>query len=342
MTDLEGNVIRLKLEQRVHSLILGNTGSGKTWLSCRMLEEAVRENKKALVIDFSNSFSDDEIEKNQLNCLEHVKIFNLNRQHFVWQYKAETKDAYIDELTNCLQKVLEIKGCQQEATLYELLSRYMKERRTLSISKFVEFIKKEIKDMDKEILEDKSVEHLQKIYQKIAPLKNLDKFFVTWCSDECISKEGIILQLGQMPSFQRKFMTKFLLEIYWSEVRSGFIKYEILLIDEIQHLRLNGENAFAQILTEGRKVGVQGIFITQFLKCKSPDERRTILQAGQIFLFRMNIDDTKHWSSLVCMENVKMGKKILNDLRCGEAVLLGEYCLNDSNRAATTPIICKI
>lgn len=341
MKDLEGNHIQLNLERRAHTLILGSTGSGKTWLSFRMLEEAVRENKKVFIVDFSNSFSDDEIAKNQLNCVEDLSVFDLKCQQFVWQYKAETKDEYVDALANCLQKALEINGCLQGVALYEVLVAYMEDKTEFDLSGFIGFINKTIKGIVKSDSKVEVTEHLQKVYQKLQTLKKLEKFLVKWYSEECTVEKGVVLQLGRMTQFQKEFMTRFLLEIYWSEVVSGFGKYEVLIVDEIQHLSLNGEGAFAQILAEGRKTDIKGVFTTQFLKCKNPDARRTILQAGQIFLFRMNHDDVKHWAGSVCEDDLREGKRILNSLRCGEAILLGEYCLNGSNRLATKPIICK-
>lgn len=70
--DLENNLINLRNGVNAHRLLLGKTGSGKTWFCYRMLEDALAQEKTCLIFDYSGSFTDQEMRKGDFQRLEQV------------------------------------------------------------------------------------------------------------------------------------------------------------------------------------------------------------------------------------------------------------------------------
>ena len=68
LRDQEGNTIKMKgtpMASNNHRLILGKSGYGKTWCCYRMVEEAVEQNKKCVIFDYSGSYTAEEQERSK-------------------------------------------------------------------------------------------------------------------------------------------------------------------------------------------------------------------------------------------------------------------------------------
>ena len=68
--DLENNLINLRDGANRHRLLLGETGSGKTWFCYRMLEDALAQGKTCLIFDYSGSFTDEEMKKGDFKLIK--------------------------------------------------------------------------------------------------------------------------------------------------------------------------------------------------------------------------------------------------------------------------------
>ena len=59
--------IHLLNTPNAHELYLGKSGSGKTWAICRRVEELYSFGKKILILDYSGSYTVEELEKSGLS-----------------------------------------------------------------------------------------------------------------------------------------------------------------------------------------------------------------------------------------------------------------------------------
>lgn len=80
LTDREGNSIELRDEENKHLLILGKSGSGKTWCCYRMLEEMAKQKKLVYVFDYSGSYTEEELKKGRMACEEAIGIISAGEK----------------------------------------------------------------------------------------------------------------------------------------------------------------------------------------------------------------------------------------------------------------------
>ena len=75
--DLENRKIKMMYKPNAHQLITGKSGTGKTYYCCRKLEEEIKKNKAILLIDYSNSYTYEELQKNKFRYENKMEIFEL-------------------------------------------------------------------------------------------------------------------------------------------------------------------------------------------------------------------------------------------------------------------------
>ena len=151
-----------------------------------------------------------------------------------------------------------------------------------------------------------------------------------------------ILQLSNYPEFQRKFLTEFLSELFWQEVREGKKRADIVLYDEFQNVSLEPGNALSTMLREGRKLELSVYLSSQFLGNYNREAVDTLMQAGNMLLFRPVPKDLALVADLIDPERKREWKRILGSLQVGEAVLKGRYTINCNRRVCETPVICRV
>lgn len=67
--DLEKREVEIVYKPNAHFLITGKSGTGKTFYCCRKLEEELRKNKAMLLIDYSSSYTEKELQKNKFDIV---------------------------------------------------------------------------------------------------------------------------------------------------------------------------------------------------------------------------------------------------------------------------------
>lgn len=107
MMDKENNFITLAECPNPNVLVWGRSGQGKTYFFCREIEREVRKGKKVLIIDYSGSYTSEELEKNQIK-IETIKVFNLAKTPFYWFSYYETEKEFSANLSDSLASVLNI------------------------------------------------------------------------------------------------------------------------------------------------------------------------------------------------------------------------------------------
>ena len=145
--DLENNLINLRNGVNAHRLLLGKTGSGKTWFCYRMLEDALAQEKTCLIFDYSGSFTDQEMRKGDFQRLEQV--------YSVAEETANGKFMYVGKqfysvMAEALTKILSIKAYRQKRLLNEAFHSLEKRNASVTIVKIMEELENSVQLANKD------------------------------------------------------------------------------------------------------------------------------------------------------------------------------------------------
>ena len=124
--DLEGHRIHLTKEGNGHMLVLGNSGQGKTYFLCRMLEKYCEERKKVLILDFSGSYSQTELHEKKFKYPERVRRYNLTNGKFCWMYRASSQEMVAGDLNDALLCCLHINSYFQKKLLFDAVIKVLR------------------------------------------------------------------------------------------------------------------------------------------------------------------------------------------------------------------------
>lgn len=342
MKDREGNEITMTEYPNQHVLIWGQSGQGKTFCTYRHIEKAVENGKHVLILDFSGSYSQQELKKNRMKMEKDLIIHDIFENDFYWQFLCRGQDEFVAILSDALMNCLEINSYYQR----KLIRKVMERQTTFSVPLFMELL--EQKRMEIENSEDdiKNIDHL---LSKLVPFENLNHFLASPVDNEkkegCVThKSATILQISRYSDTECKFLSSLLLNLLWSEIRLNgkSSRCDFLVVDEIQALSLKKRNAFSNMLREGRKYGLGVIASTQFISAYKKEEIETLMQAGHFIIFKPAVNDVLFSAKMIDQNNLSDWKQILSRLQIGQAVLVGSYKLNERKTIADQAIVCCI
>nr|WP_297873913.1 DUF87 domain-containing protein [uncultured Blautia sp.] len=337
--DLEKRKIKILHRPNAHFLITGKSGTGKTYYCCRKIEEELKKNKAILLIDFSSSYTEKELQKNKFQYQKSTEIFDIS--------DGKGMKCLLDPrnmagtVVDSLIHALDIKSYYQKKILNEAIIKTVRTFNCLKMEQLFFYLELMEKVEDTSAEYKKNVGHL---LTRLVPYKKACAICFEAVKEEKNAKvEGLtIIQLSSIPELQRKFLTNFLLEIIWREIRSGSQKWDYVLLDEFQNLPISAGSALSAMLREGRKFGLGVWLSSQFLGNYSQDELDTLMQAGNMMFFKPVEREMKLVAGLIDYNEISTWKNILQNLKVGESVLKGCYCLDENKREVETPIICKV
>lgn len=342
MKDLEKNNIVLAETPNKHILAVGRSGQGKTWWCVRKLEGEYESGGSTIVFDYSSSYTRSELEKAQFRYIHENVEINPSSQKFCWRVHVPESSVLIQDFRDSIVSSLGINSYYQKKLLEEAIEQVLNEKQRLSIILLVAELEKMLIKYADNKDNRSNISHL---------LTRLDPFISTGNlyfevsdgiqrRDETIPRL-IVMQLSDFTELQRKFLTQLCLEIYWRE-KKRLKQHNTVLLDEFQNLDIRAGSALSGMLREGRKFGLSVILSSQFISNYRKTEIETLMQVGNILLFKPTENDLKFSAKLIASYNVSAWIKILDGLRIGEAVLKGSYYINNNRQIATTPIICRI
>ena len=337
--DLENRKIKMMYKPNAHQLITGKSGTGKTYYCCRKLEEEIKKNKAILLIDYSNSYTYEELQKNKFRYENKMEIFELfDGKEIEFHLNAK---AIAGTATDALIHALDVGSYYQKKILSEAIADIIRNFGYLKIEHLFSHLEMmvDVEDISAEC--KKNVGHL---LTRLAPYKEICEIRLKSTPKEKIEKaEGLtIIQLSDFPELQRKFVTKFLLEVIWREIRSDSQKWDFILLDEFQNLSVRSGTALSAMLREGRKFGLGVWLSSQFLSNYSQDELDTLMQAGNMMFFKPVEREMSLNAKLINFNDYLRWFDILLNLQVGEMVLKGRYLVNENLREIETPIICQV
>ena len=338
LKDKEDHVIKISKIPNAHVLILGKSGEGKTYFCCRKIEEDLREGKKIIIFDYSNSYSLPELRKCKFRYAESVRIFNPFEKKSDFLFGMEgLESALLDSFVNALR----VLSYYQKKLLQEAIFRVVDSTESLTIPALIECLE----EMKEEGISSESEKNIGHLLTRLEPYSELDTIRIMAADPTCnIGKNEnlTIIQLSDFPELQRKFLTEFLAEMFWREVRNGYGKADRVLFDEFQNMQITPGSALSAMLREGRKFGLGVYLSSQFLGNYNREAVDTLMQAGNMFFFKPVQYEMKFIAGLIDPDHIPEWRQILQNLQVGEAVLKGRYRLNSNIKEIETPIICKV
>lgn len=216
--DLEKREVEIVYKPNAHFLITGKSGTGKTFYCCRKLEEELRKNKAMLLIDYSSSYTEKELQKNKFQYRRGTEIFDISDGKGM-TFHLDTRNM-TGTVTDALIHALDIKSYYQKKILNEAIVKTICIFKCLKIEQLFSCLERmgEMEEVGAEY--KKNVGHL---LTRLAPYKEMCAICFKAVKKEKIAKVAglTIIKLSSFPKLQRKFLTNFLLEVIWREVRGG-------------------------------------------------------------------------------------------------------------------------
>lgn len=146
------------------------------------------------------------------------------------------------------------------------------------------------------------------------------------------------ISLQGFNSKTQKRIIEILLNVMWRQIRTDKVynRKWTLVVDEFQNLDVSDSILF-QMLTEGRKYGLNLILATQTLTTFSKKELAIINQAAIKLFFRQGRTDLRVVSALIDSTNKEKWMETLSNLRVGQAIVTGE--LEIGSKSIMRPMI---
>ena len=336
--DLENNLINLRNGVNAHRLLLGKTGSGKTWFCYRMLEDALAQEKTCLIFDYSGSFTDQEMRKGDFQRLEQV--------YSVAEETANGKFMYVGKqfysvMAEALTKILSIKAYRQKRLLNEAFHSLEKRNASVTIVKIMEELENSVQLANKD-----AERHRDRLLDKLSGYAGINFIFKEASQKtedmKTICKPITIMQLSGYKDSERCFLTNLMTELVWQEIKEGTYHLDCIVYDEFQWMSLKKKSTLSGMLREGRKCGGLGVWLaSQFLPEGKKEEKDTLLQASNVLMFMLSEPSQEDAAKIIEYGAWKEWVDILSDLDKGQFVLKGNYTVNNGITVGTKPIIYK-
>ena len=317
-----------------HTLILGESGAGKTYFTQVLLREMIGCQYRCFVLDLAGSLARGQAEKwffeemreevNYINVAEKGTGINLFKRIQLDEEILEKISGLSSRLVDTLSFYLG-KGEVQRSLLYQAIKKIVERAEKKGISASLADLMNELNnDMD-------NVEIAKKIALKLAPLVD-GAYFDTDINSVYESEKNLMIWEMQSVSLQiKRVISDIILWQLWGEaVVSGSKENPIFVfIDEFQNINLIPNSPTYKILCEGRKYGLNLLLATQFFRGKfSPEVEMAVAQMGNKVCFKPPEREAKLIAEILgSYEDRKKAEKELMELKRGEAKVLGNFYL---------------
>ncbi|MBU2569723.1 MAG: ATP-binding protein [Gammaproteobacteria bacterium] len=318
-----------------HLIIFGSPGFGKTYGIQCLLAEMAFHNLHSLIIDYTNGFLPDQLEK-QFNFITNPK------NHYVYHEKLplnpfKKQQQIIDPLMSAFEEkpfdvatrvskifksVFDSMGEQQFATLVRTLES--------GVSTYSNY---NFESVLKGLIEEQSSTG-ETLANKLEPFIKAEPF-----RQDCDSSWGemlnssdslvnIIQLLGYSSDIQR-LVTEFILwDLYDYARRTGNKNRPIpVVLDEIHNLDHSTDSPLDKMIREGRKFGLSLVLATQDIEKFSNEERSRLFMAGHKLFFKPADTEIKKFAELLFLKDQRVSKnewsERLSKLQKGQCWSLG-------------------
>lgn len=348
LKDMEENRIEMAEIPNGHILTWGQSGQGKTFFTCRKIEQEAVKGKRILTLDFSGSYSENELIKNKVKLGEDLEIKDLSEKELYWRIPCNDKKNFVSILAGALAECLEIGSYYQMKWLKKAIGYHMEEHLFFSISSFMHSLEHWMDAIElggNSVLDKDNLAHL---LSRLMPYENLCNLQIYYTDRGMMRdvpwKPVTVVQISRFADKERRFLASMMLHLIWAETRmyNESKRFDMLVLDEVQFLSLKSNSPFSAMLREGRKYGISLMVATQFLSAYDKEELETLMQAGHFLIFKPSPNDIRFSAKMIAQEGSSEWKKILENLQIGQAVLVGSYHINENTNVAVTPVVCQI
>lgn len=353
MHDKYGNTYSLPDEFNQNFLVCGDSGSGKSYFDCRVIEDAVKKGKRVVIPDFSESFTEDCLNDNAFSVNARLIVHDPLCKEWTWCSLYDDVNVFCMDVADALTEALEVSGRLQKAVLREKIFEFVKVREKISVSEFGKYLKDIYQTAKKNSKTDEEVETLKKIYERLQAMKCLNNFYIRNLENgNCEKRRGsvTIIQLSNLPKEEKKFMTIMIIELLWKEMKLADTKrhFDLLILDEFQHISRHASNTLKELFCQGRKKGLNVLLSTQFLTQYDSEDINSFCQNGGIVAFKPASKEDLLFSTKLIINyfafdgDMKKWTNILKTLETGVGIYAGKYCINGKKKVYTEPFRCIV
>ncbi|MRS01863.1 ATP-binding protein, partial [bacterium] len=321
-----------------HMLIFGSSGQGKTYAIQAMLCEMSKFRQNSLIIDYTNGFLPNHLEKIANEVLapkQHVvRQEPLPINPFLPQVSdnggiviKENSNAIAKRIAGLFDSVYDI-GNQQYSVLHRAVMDGVESMKSgMNLDHMLSVIES--------MAEDKQYKaYAQSLHNKLRPFV-LDQPFSSgeagfdW--DHLFLEQDPlcnIFQLAGMDMYSGRLITEFILWDLYGHLQSKGKKTDpkVIVLDEVQNLDHKEGSPLSKYLREGRKFGLSLILATQTMSNMRKDERDRMFNAEHKLFFRPADTELKAFAEIAALatrQKVDDWIRKLSSLSKGECYSIG-------------------
>jgi len=337
-----------------HILVLGSSGTGKTYTIQAIMSELAKSGQNSLVIDYTDGFTSEQLEpvvKKQLNPKQHVVAFKpMAINPFRQQKDTVEGTEIIEKPTKTAQRVAGVFaevyhiGDQQKSALYNAIrSGIDSEGSNYDLNKLLDDLQEMAEGNGATASSAKTA------ITKIQPFVHMQPFAneesKTW--DELYEDSQSRCHIIQLATFSKdiaQLITEFsLIDLYrYYRAVGSKDNPKVVILDEIQNLTHKQGSPIAQLLTEGRKFGVSLVLATQTLSNLSKEQQDRLFQASHKLIFKPADTEIKSYAGILANatgEKTEDWVKKLSRLQKGECYSLGNVYNKELNQLESNKCI---
>ena len=335
-----------KLANR-HLLITGTSGQGKTYCIQSMLYELTKFNVPSVIIDYTNGFIKDKLEKNFVEKMGNklkqriVKLDNVPINPFV-MFEQDYGDGVL-RLENSVDVANRLKsifshvykfGEQQESVIYDAVKGGLeKYGNKMNMSLF------------KEELENINNKYSNSVLSKLKPFLDSVKFDsednLDW--QKIIYPEESQCYIFQLTGYDRDIQLVIAEILLWDLWNYSYKfgrkdKPFVVVLDEAQNLSHKKGSPTEKILTEGRKFGWSACLATQSLQILNDEEISRLLQSAVKVYFKPIETELVKMAKQLDIKNYNNWFEQLKKLEKSQCIVVGDRFNVNGDFIANSPI----
>lgn len=321
-----------------HIAVIGSSGSGKTVECQRIICSAVERGDTIITFDMHGTLSDDQI------FWKYKQVFTKNMHEVnihengiecglfspvcysdgTLEDSADMVGAIVDIISDVIQA-----GNIQRAELRKAI-KYVYETGGYDEYGF---------GAVDEALRSAGNKTAQVLREKLFPLTSRKTFIA---GQDFLQRHKInIIRLSRFNLKMQLMIAEMLLSYIWRLANAGQFKKDkiFIFIDECQNMPSGKENALAQILSEGRKLGVNLILATQMiLDGNSSAVQQRITQCGLMLYFRPAANRISMTARMIDSRLESDWSRCLRQLNVGEFIAVGEFMVGDKPKSGAIKV----
>lgn len=334
-----------------HMFIQGKSGQGKTYFIQRMINELSMSNISTIIVDYTNGFTDGELDFNLKKNLgdkikQHIvyvenfplnpfKRYNIN----IGGMSVPQKDVDVAGRFKSIIRSVYNLGDQQLNAIYNAVISGLKHHGdNMDLEKL------------KEELTSDSIESARTAVSRLSQLLDVNPFnsddSFDWSILDTNPGDVIIIQLTGLAKEIQKVVSEIILwDLWYYKEQNGSEKKPFaVVLDEAQNLDFTNSSPCGKILAEGRKFGWSAWFATQSSKSFKSDALSKLGNVEEKIFFNPTSDSVSIIAKSFSYNNAdkKKWEKELRSLNKGQCIVNAPLKGHDGKLKHINPIVVNV